>query len=200
MTRGYRPEMLRAGLRTVDLRSGYRIIHRRHGAEPLGAVPAPSRFSDPEGRYAVLYAAGTVRGALWETLARNRFARRGVRVLPRADVEARVVVSIVSSETLSMIDLRNDGAVRIGAPAAVAHDSNHAAGRALSRAVHALVPEADGFLFQSRFTGHACVAVFERAFDKLLAIDIRGLTMHADFLDALDEYDIRLTPPPGRLT
>ncbi len=166
---------------------------------PLGAVPAPSRFSDPERGYAVMYAAGTVRCAFWETLARNRFARRGVRVLPRADVEARVVVSLVSSQQLSMIDLRNDGPVRIGAPAAVVHDGNHAAGRALSRAVYALVPEADGFLFDSRFTGHACVAVFERALDKLQTIDVQPLARHADFLDALDEYGIRLTAPPGRL-
>lgn len=98
-----------------------------------------------------------------------------------------------------MIDLRNDGAVRIGTLAAVAHDSNHAAGRALSRAVHALVPEADGFIFKSRFTNHDCFAVFERAFDKLLAIDVRSLTRHADFLDALDDYDIRLTGPSGKL-
>ena len=61
------------------------------------------------------------------------------------------------------------------------------------------MPEADGFLFDSRFTGHACVAVFERAFDKLRAIDVQPLARHADFLDALDEYGIRLTAPPGRL-
>ena len=199
MTRGYRPELLQSGLSNFHLLSAYRIIDRRHSTTPLGAIPTRSRFSDPGRHYSVLYAAGTIRCAVWEVLVRNRFARRGARLLPRADVEARVVVSIISSRHLSLIDLRNDGAVRIGAPPAVAHDGNHAAGRALSRAVHALVPEADGFIFKSRFTGHDCFAVFERAFHKLLAIDVRSLTMHADFLDALDDYDIRLTAPPGKL-
>ena len=40
----------------------------------------------------------------------------------------------------ALIDLRGDGPVRIGAPSAVAHDDNHAAGRALSAAVHAGFP------------------------------------------------------------
>ena len=79
----------------------------------------------------------------------------------------------------------------------MAHDGNHAAGRALSAAVHANLPEADGFLFPSRFTGHACVAVFERAFGKLTALDIADLAAHVEFLDALDDYDIVLTEAPG---
>lgn len=94
---------------------------------------------------------------------RNRFTRRKRRELPRSDVEARLVVELRSTEALFLIDLRKDGPIRIAAPPAVAHDSNHAAGRALSAATYANVPEADGFLFQSRFTGHQCVAVFDRA-------------------------------------
>ena len=87
--------------------------------------------------------------------------------------------------------------MRIGAPSAVAHDGNHAAGRALSAAVHAGVPEADGFLFTSRFTGDACVAVFDRAISKLRTLSIDELVRHAGFLDTLDDYDIELTEPPG---
>ena len=129
-------------------------------------------------------------------LLRSRL--RDVRLgLPRTEAEARLVVSIRSTELLTLIDLRGDGPVRIGAPSAVAHDGNHAAGRALSAAVHANLPEADGFLFPSRFTGHACVAVFERAFGKLTALDIADLAAHVEFLDALDDYDIVLTEAPG---
>ena len=157
-----------------------------------GSAPAPSRFSDLLERYAVLYASDTVRCAFWETLTRRRR-----RELPRSEVEARLVVSIGSTGPLALIDLRGDGPVRIGAPSAVAHDGNHAAGRALSAAVHAGVPEADGFLFASRFTGDACVAVFDRAFGKVRALDVDELVRHAGFLDALDDYDIVLTEPPG---
>ena len=164
MTGGYDPDRLRSRLRDVRLGRVFRVIHRDRRSTPLGAAPAPSRFSDPREHYAVLYASEAVRCAFWETFGRNRFARRRRRELPRTEVEARLVASIRSTEPLAMVDLRGDGPVRIGAPSAVAHDGNHAAGRALSAAVHVGVPEADGFLFPSRFTGDICVAVFDRAF------------------------------------
>ena len=197
MTGGYDLDRLRSRLREVGLGRVFRVIHRDRRSTPLGASPAPSRFSDPDGSYAVLYASEAVRCAFWETLARNHFARRRRRELPRTEVEARLVASISSTAPLALIDLCGDGAVRVGAPSAVTHDGNHAAGRALSAAVHADVPEADGFLFQSRFTGDACVAVFDRAFGKLRMLGIDELVRHAEFLDALDDYGIVLTEPPG---
>ena len=197
MTGGYDPDRLRSWLRDVRLGRVFRVIHRDRRSAPLGAAPAPSRFSDPRERYAVLYASEAVRCAFWETLGRNRFARRRRRELPRTEVEARLVVSIQSTEPLALVDLRGDGPVRIGAPSAVAHDGNHAAGRALSAAVHAGVPEADGFLFPSRFTGDICVAVFDRAFGKLRVLDLAELVRHVEFLNALDDYGIVLTEPPG---
>ena len=198
MTRSYDPDRLRAGLREVRIERVFRVVHRSHRGTPLAAVPAPSRFSDPRGRYAVLYAAETVRCAFWETLGRNRFARRRRRELPRADAGSALVVSVASDGPLALIDLRSDGPVRIGAPSAVAHDGNHAAGRALSGAVHGGVPEADGFLFPSRFTGDRCVAIFDRTFGRLRETGIVELVRHAEFLDALDDYDIALIGPPGR--
>ncbi len=197
MSRGYDPDRLRTGLCTVRLERVFRVIHRSHRTAPLAAVPTPSRFSDPQGRYSVLYGAETVRCAFWETLGRNRFARRKERELPRSDVEARLVVPVRSDGAVSLVDLRGDGPVRIGAPSAVAHDGNHAAGRALSAAVHGDLPEADGFLFASRFTGEQCVAVFDRALGRLRAGAAVELVRHAEFLDALDEYDIVLTGPPA---
>ena len=195
MTGGYDPDRLRLRLHEVRLSRVFRVVHRNHRSTPLAASPAPSRFSDPRGGFAVLYASETVRCAFWETLGRNRFARRRPRELPRTEVEARLVVSIRSIGPLALIDLRGDGPVRIGAPSAVAHDGNHTAGRALSAAVHAGVPEADGFLFASRFTGDICVAVFERAFGGLTTLDIADLVRHIEFLDALDDYGIVLTEP-----
>ena len=108
------------------------------------------------------------------------------------------MVSIASDGSLSLVDLRGDGPVCIGAPSAVAHDGNHAAGRALSGAVHDGLSEADGFVFASRFTGDSCVAIFERAFGRLRASGIAELVWQAEFLEALDDYDIVLTGLPGR--
>ncbi len=51
--------------------------------------------------------------------------------------------------------------------------------------------------FRSRFTGDLCVAVFDRAFVRLRVGGTSELVRHAEFLDALDEYDIVLTGPPA---
>lgn len=197
MSDSYDPERIRGRLRAVRIELMFRLIHRKHRRRPLGAVPAPSRFGDPAGEYAVFYAAEAVRCAFWEALARNRFTRRKRRELPRADVEARLVVSLRSTKALQLVDLRGDGPIRIAAPTAVAHDANHAAGRALSAATHAGVPDADGFLFQSRFTGHLCMAVFDRAIKELETISLAPLIEHADFLEALEDYEITLLNAPA---
>ena len=59
------------------------------------------------------------------------------------------------------------------------------------------VPEVDGFLFASIFTGDTCVSVFDRAFGKLRPLDIDDLVHHAGILDTLDDSDIVLTDPLG---
>ena len=196
MTAEYDPDRIRDRLRAVRLGRVYRMIHRSHRSHPLDAVPTPSRFSDPAGRYSILYATETVVCGFWEALARNRFTRRRRREIPLLDIESRLVVAIRSTEPLDVVDLRGDGPIRIGAPTAVAHDANHAAGRSLAAATYANIPEADGFLFQSRFTGHVCAGVFDRAFGKLEVLDVTPLVQHADFLRALTDYDITLTTPP----
>ena len=62
----------------------------------------------------------------------------------------------------------------------------------------AKLPEADRFVFASRFTGDSCVAIFERAFGRLRASGIAELVRHMEFLEALDDDDIVLTAPPDR--
>lgn len=195
MSRGYSVERIAARLVEVELDPVYRLIRRQHREQPLGAVPSPSRFGDPAGQYAVLYAAESLRCSFWEALGCNRFTRRKNRELPRSEVDDRVLVTLRAREPLSLVDLRRDGPVRIGAPTGVAHDANHAAGRALSAFTHARVPVADGFAYNSRYTGHVCVAVFSRALDKLESLDVDSLGRMSEFLDVLEDYEITLTKP-----
>lgn len=54
-----------------------------------------------------------------------------------------------------------------------------------------------GRLYPSRFTGDACVAVFDRSFGKLKLLRTDELVRHAVFLDTFDDYGIALTEPPG---
>ena len=76
-------------------------------------------------------------------------------------------------------------------------DGNHAAGLALSGAIHGGVPGADGFVFASPFAGDSCVATSERSFDRLRATGIAEFVRHAEFPEALDDCDIGLTGPSG---
>ena len=186
---------IEAQIRTFRIAWMFRVINQRHAAAPLNAIPAPSRFSDPAGNYTVLYGAETVPCCLWEVLVRNRLTRRQRRVIPRSGITSRLVVSFQSQQDLNLVDLRGDGPIRIGAPPDVVHDSNHLEGRSLSADVHAYLPDADGFLYHSRFTRHWCCAIFDRAFDKLDTLAVRPLTQHADFWNALNDYDITLTIP-----
>ena len=50
----------------------------------------------------------------------------------------------------------------------------------------------------SRFTGGSRVANFERAFGRLRVSGVAELVRYAEFLEALNDYDIVLTAPPGR--
>ncbi len=192
MSRRYVVPRIRGRIRTIKFDEAYRLIHRKYRERPLGAVPTPSRFSDPQGSYSVLYAAQSIPCAMWEGIVRNRFARRQRRILAIQEVAPLLAVTLYTLEPLALVDLRDDGPVRIGAPTAVTHDTSHKAGQALSAATYANVPEADGFLYLSRFTGHACVAVFGKAIAKLAVRELTTLVQHPQFADMLVDYEIAL--------
>lgn len=192
MSRRYAPERIEQRIRTVWLERAYRLIHRRHREDPLGTGSGRSRFGDPHRSYGVLYAAETLRCAIWEGALRDRFARRRQRILRRHQAEKSVVVTVRTIEPLALVDLRDDGPVRIGAPTAVAHDADHRAGQALSAATYRDVPTADGFVYQSRFTADSCVAVFDRATAKLAVRDAEALAQHPKFAEVLSDYEIAL--------
>ena len=65
-----------------------------------------------------------MRCAFWETIARGRFTRRKRREMRRQDIETKLVVWLCSTEPLTLVDLRADGPVRMGAPTAVIHDAH----------------------------------------------------------------------------
>ena len=197
MTSGYDASGIRECVHPFHFGRMIRLIPRVHRESPLGVAPTPSRFSDPHGRYAVLYAASSLRCAFWEAIARGRFTRRKRREMRRQDIETKLVVWLRSTEPLALVDLRADGPVRMGAPTAVIHDAHHAAGRALSAAVYSDLPDVDGILYPSRFTTETCVAVFDRAIHKLQAADVAPLMALSGLEEVLSDYEITLTNLPA---
>ena len=109
---------------------GWLAARRIARCHPFGTTPTSSRFSVPLGRYSVLYATRSMQCAVWEGLARDRFARRRRRILAFREAEPVVVVTLHTIEPLSLVDLRHDGPVRIGAPTAVTHDGTRQLGGA----------------------------------------------------------------------
>lgn len=143
--------------------------------------PSPSRFCD--GRYyAVLYAALDFETAFMETAVRDRFVGAGRRVIALDEVLVRRRVEYAPDpiEPLRLVDLRDEGCLRLGAATDAAHARNHAVGRALSRARYDTHRHVDAFCYKPRLTGDDCFAIFDRAAVRLTVTTTQGLLEHPD--------------------
>ena len=192
----YHREILLAQAREFEPAGFHRIVRNEYRGDPRGARPAATRFGDPAQRYSVLYAAETLACALWEAVFRDQFASGAQRRLPRSDIDERAVAVLRSAEPLVLVDLRRDGAVRIGASPSVVRDPRHAEGQGLSQATYNVAPEIDGFLYPSWRTEENCIAIFDRAIPKLAVEDVMPLAEHSGLLPALDDYRVALLRPP----
>ncbi len=192
--RQYPLERIRTVLLETAFSSGWRIFPSRHLDTPLGTVPADSRFCSRAAAYSVLYASSEFATAFVETVIRDRFAGRPSRELAIREITARAWARLesVPGPMLTLLDLREDGCMKIGAPTDVVNARNHAAGRALAVAIHAQHPDVDGVVYRSRLTGSDAYAVFDRAVTKLRAQETGQLAQHPGLPAVLEDHDIRL--------
>ena len=192
--RQYPLERIRTVLLEMALSSGWRIFPSRHLDTPLGTVRADSRFCSRAAGYSVLYAASEFATAVVETVIRDRFTGRLSREIPIREITASAWVRLesVPGLMLTLLDLREDGCVKIGAPTDVVNARNHAAGRAFATAIHAQHPDVDGLVYRSRLTASDAYAVFDRAVPKLRAQETGQLAYHPGLPAVLEDHDIRL--------
>jgi hypothetical protein len=195
VTPGYVTRELRTLLETFDIDLLFRIVRHERRGTPLAAVPVPSRFSDPNLQYSVLYGATTVDSALWEGVIRDRFDLQPVRQLPRVDLECRDLVLFNSTRPLLLLDIRGGRARRIFAPTAVTGAPRQTDGQTLSLSLYSQVPEADGLIYSSRFTSDGCIAIFDRAFSALHGQAVQPLTHVQDVHEALRTAGVTLVRP-----
>lgn len=174
---------LRKRLYPARLDDWVRILPSRYRVSPVGAGYGSSRFSSPSDTFKVLYAADNFATAFAEAVVRDRFEGKSRRFLYRPYLDQLCVATIASSRELVMLDLRGSGAYELGVDTDASRARDHAAGQALSEAVHAAMPEVDAILFDSRLTSGACVAIYERALPTLSANPPIGL-MQAALLPA----------------
>jgi RES domain len=73
---------------------------------------------------------------------------------------------------LSFVDLRGDGAIRMGVSSDVARASSQRLGRAWSLAFHQHTSAPDGIVYPSRSNGQTNLAVYDRATSKLRVANV----------------------------
>ena len=174
--------------------ASWRIMPARHLVSPLDSGRADSRFCSRDAGYTVLYASPDFATAFVETVVRDRFTRRRNRDVGLKEITERVWtrISVRAGAELTLLDLRGDGCTRIGAPSDAVHARNHAAGRALAKAIHAEHADIEGLVYVSRLTGEDTHAVFDRGVGKLDATETGMLMDHPELPDVLERHGIGL--------
>ena len=172
-------------------------IFRADSPNPLATLPSNTRFGSERSNFTVLYAAQDFSTAFVEVIVRDRFSRTNNREVAFIEVASRSISLLTSKllNPLSLIDLRKDGCVRLGAPMDAVNARNHSAGRALGQDIHANHVGVDGFIFSSRLTGGDVYAIFDRSISKLKVISVDSLITHNMFLDATSYYEINMPMP-----
>ncbi len=94
MSARYEPARILGRIQVVRLECFFRLVRDVHETSPLGAVPKPSRFSDPAGGYSVLYAAESVDCAFWEAIGRGRFTHRKRRRSTCEQSDTRLIAKL----------------------------------------------------------------------------------------------------------
>ena len=138
MTSGSYPrERVETRLMNEAIPTSHRILWLGNIERSLGFKPLPSRFCDGISGYSVISTAPRFETAFIETVVRDRFVRKAAREVPLADVTARWWANLAAKggENLSLSDLREPGCLSLGAPTDAVNARNHAAGRALGRAI-----------------------------------------------------------------
>ena len=103
---------------------------------------------------------------------------------------------ITARASLTLIDLRTTGLVRLGVSTEAARGKAQGQGRKLSQAVYDQT-DADGLVYSSRLTGRTCICVYERALPgPLTASRVVELTHLAGFVDALEALNVTLIATP----
>jgi hypothetical protein len=143
----------------------WRAHRREHGALWFGLTAGTrprGRFDAPAGEFGVCYFGESIGVAVLETLVRGTR-----RLLDRADLEARVVSTVTSTEPMRFLQFEGPGLARLGIGAEQAHASNY---DECQQMVLDLFQGStmDGVQYRSRWdTSLLCWAVFDRARDKL---------------------------------
>lgn len=169
--------------------------------DPLGFGKTPSRFSDPRRRkpakrFGVLYLGDSVKVCFLEAVLRDqRDGLIGNLPIAESELHDRQYAQIEVVAPLKMVDLRDDGPVKMGVPTDVAKASDQKLGRAWSVAFHDHTEAPNGIIYPSRLNGHTNLAVFDRAVAKLQAIGTMKLIGAPGLAAVLNDLKVAIVEP-----
>ncbi|MGO4440993.1 RES family NAD+ phosphorylase [Rhizobium sp. RAF56] len=167
----------------------------------LGFGKTPSRFSDPRrrkpaNRFGVLYMGDTVKVCFLEALLRDqRDGLIGDLPIAESELRDRQFAQIEVIEPLTMVDLRDDGAIKMGVPTDVAKSSKQSLAREWAVAFHEHRDHVDGIIYPSRLNGHTNLAVFDRSIGKLKAVGATRLIWAPGLANVLDDLKVAIIGP-----
>lgn len=169
--------------------------------DPLGFGKTPSRFSDPRrrkpaGRFGVLYMGDTVKVCFLEAVLRDqRDGLIGDLPIAESELHDRQYAQIEVTSQLTMVDLRDDGPIKMGVPTDVAKSSKQSLAREWAVAFHEHQDHVDGIIYPSRLNGHTNLAVFDRSVGKLKAVGATKLIRAPGLASVLDDLNVAIVDP-----
>ena len=187
---------------TTRLAAGVRLrrIFGRAFPDPLGLAKTPSRFSDPRSlpereRYGVLYLGDGAKVCFLEAVLRDR--RDGVVgsvQIEERELIARAIATVAVLAPLTLVDLREDGPIRMGVPSDAVRGSDQLPAREWALAFHEHPSRPDGIAYPSRLNAQMNVAVFDRGIRKLGVVGVTSLLDDPQIAEILDLFEIALVP------
>lgn len=146
----------------------WRVHRREHAAlwfGPPAGSPPRSRFDAPAGEFGICYFGEGVGVAVLETLVRG-----SRRLLDRADLEARLVSTVVTREPMRFLQFEGAGLARLSIGAEQAHAADYTDCQRMTLDLFNAHPDVDGVQYRSRWdNSQLCWAVFDRAQARLEA-------------------------------
>lgn len=193
------PEWLADISLPIDEIQAGQVLHRVHRSShdpiffgPGPNVPPTNRFDSASGRFGVLYAGLTLRGALAETLVRNPQRL----MVAMTDIVGRSVSGLVSNRPLRIVRLYGAGLQTVGTDNSISTGPYVPCGL-WSDALWDHPDRPDGLAYQSRHdSSEICLAIFEKADVRLKAQGTHTLSsMLGEVAAVLDSYGKSVSPP-----
>jgi hypothetical protein len=169
--------------------------------DPLGYGKSNSRFSDPRrrkaaNRFGVLYLGETLAVCFLEAVLRDRKdGVAGELELEERELDDRRYVTVETSSSLRLVDLRENNAIAMGVPSEVMRGVRQHIGRVWSVAFHDHPDGVDGIIYPSRLNGHVNLAIYGRSVGKLQPTRLRRLVDVAELAPILDDLEVAFAPP-----